>query len=82
MESTLAWVHQSKWKPTELNFDQPPGWKSGKRRTARTCIRSQGQTGRPSNPAVSGRPQIRFAFCQLGLSVKPTLTDSVPAKTV
>ena len=33
---------------------------------ATNCTRwltDHGPTGRPSSPAVSGRPQIRFAFC-------------------
>lgn len=37
--------------------------RTSKRRTTRTRKRSHGQTGTPSSPAVSGRPQIRFAFC-------------------
>jgi hypothetical protein len=37
--------------------------RTSKRRTTRTRKRSHGQTGTPSSPAVSGRPQIRLAFC-------------------
>jgi len=48
-------VQSMKWRQFQL--------RTSKRRTTRTGKRSHGQTGTPSSPVVSGRPQIRFAFC-------------------
>ena len=47
--------HRPRWGQFQL--------RTSKQRTTRTRKRSHGQKGTPSSPAVSGRPQIRFAFC-------------------
>lgn len=48
-------VQSVKW--VNFNFGQANDGQHG------LAKRSHGQTGTPSSPAVSGRPQIRFAFC-------------------